>query len=135
MAARRPKGGGFTPPPPDPEEEAALDRAASTVREFLPGYANPRGLATAIISTWIVERVRLSTHRMLCGEIVFNCGDAHLRGSLEAMLPDVGAALSHLPADRAFFDLSKDQVIDVLAIGFHAGRDAGALLNDEVPFG
>lgn len=120
--------------PPDPEEQAAVARAASTLREIAPGVANPEAVATAVISAWIIERVRLSCGR-ITGDIVFNLSDSHLRGSLEASLPKLGEALAHLPADKPLFSLSKEEVVDVFAAGCLAGRERGALLNDEIPFG
>lgn len=130
------KRGGYTPPPIDAEEEAALERAVRVLGDLVPGMRQPlRPVVQSVISAWIIERVRLSIPRILCGEVAYGLGDAHLRGSLEAALPDIAKALSGLPSDVPFFDLSKDQVVDVLAVGFHAGRQAGSLLDDEVPFG
>lgn len=120
-------------PPPDPEEEAALLRAAAALRDLAPSIGDPRAVATAVISAWIIERVRLSVGR-ISGKHAFSLGDAHLRGSLEAALPAIGDALGHLPPDQPLFGLSKEQVVDVLAAGFQAGRNGGALLNDEIPF-
>lgn len=120
--------------PPDPEEQAAVARAASTLREIAPGVANPEAVATAVISAWIIERVRLSCGR-ITGDIVFDLSDSHLRGSLEASLPKLAEALAHLPSDKPLFALSKDEVVDVFAAGCLAGRERGALLNDEIPFG
>lgn len=133
-AVKRSTRGGFAPPPLDPEEEAALERAIARLKESLPGVANPRALVQAIISVWIIERVKLSVGRIMCGEIAYGLGDAHLRGSLEAALPEIAEALSGLPPDVPFFQLSKEQVVDVLAVGFNAGKQTGALLNDEIPF-
>lgn len=133
-AQRRKKAEGFGPPPIDPEEEAALQRAIATLHEHAPNIANGRAVTQAVISAWIIERVRLSVPRIMCGKLAYGLGDSHLRGSLEAVLPEVGAALTHLPADKPFFELTKDQVVDVLAVGFQAGRESGALLNDEIPF-
>lgn len=129
----RKKGAVFASPP-DPEEQAAVARAASTLREIAPGVANPEAVATAVISAWIIERVRLSCGR-ITGDIVFDLSDSHLRGSLEASLPKLGEALAHLPSDKPLFALSKDEVVDVFAAGCLAGRERGALLNDEIPFG
>lgn len=128
------KGEGFVPPPPNPEELQAVKVAAEKLREFFPGHAAPDSVVYAIVSAWIVERVKLSIGRILCGEIAYSLGDAHLRGSLEALLPQIGSQLSHLPSDKPFFELSKEQVIDVLAIGFHAGHHSGAYFDDEIPF-
>lgn len=120
--------------PPDPEEAAAVARAAARLKELLPGCPAPETVVYAVVSAWIVERVRLSVDRVLCGQVAYGLGDAHLRGSLEAALPRIGAELAHLPSDKPFFQLSKDQVVDVLAIGFKASVATGALLNDEIPF-
>lgn len=128
------KKGAAIASPPDPEEQAAVARAAGCLKDLLPGCQAPEAVVYAVVSAWIVERVRLSVGRVLCGEIAYGLGDAHLRGSLEAALPWIGSELAHLPADKPFFELSKDQVVDVLAIGFKAGVKTGALLNDEIPF-
>lgn len=131
---KRPPKGGFGPPPPDEEEEAALERAIKVLADLMPGIRQPlRPVVQSVISAWIIERVRLSMGRVLCGETAYGFGDAHLRGSLEAALPKVAEALGDLPPDVPFFQLSKDQVIDVLAVGYQAGRDRGALLDDELP--
>lgn len=133
MAARK-KAGGFGPSPIDPEEEVALQRATATLADHAPRIANARAVTQAVISAWIIERVRLSIPRILCGKLAYGLGDSHLRGSLEAALPEVGAALAHLPSDKPFFELTREQVVDILAVGFQAGRESGALLNDEIPF-
>lgn len=133
MARQPARGKGAALPPPDPEEEAALVRAAATLRDIAPGLADPRAVASAVISSWIVERVRLSVGR-ITGQHAFTLGDAHLRGSLEAALPDIGAALGHLPPNQPLFGLTKEQVVDVFAVACQAGRHSGALLNDEIPF-
>lgn len=136
VAYKRPaKRGGFTSPRIDAEEEAALERAIQVLADLMPGVRQPlRPVVQAVISAWIIERVRLSVGRIMSGEIAYGLGDAHLRGSLEAALPDVAAALKGLPPDVPFFELSKEQVVDVLAVGFHAGKQTGALLDDEIPF-
>lgn len=133
MARQPTRGKGAALPPPDPEEEAALVRAASTLRDLAPSIGDPRAVATAVISSWIIERVRLSVGR-ISGKHAFRLDDAHLRGSLEAALPEIGEALGHLPADKPLFGLSRDEVVDVLVAGCQAGRRTGALLNDEIPF-
>jgi hypothetical protein len=119
--------------PPDPEEQAAVARAAGVLKELVPGVSNPEAVATSVISAWIIERVRLSTGR-ISGLHSFALGDSHLRGSLEGQLARAAEALSHLPPDKPFFELSRDQVVDVLAVGCILGRETGALLNDEIPF-
>jgi len=126
--------GAFAPNPPDPEEMAAVHVAAAKLKEFFPGHAAPEAVVYAVVSAWIVERVKLSIGRVLCGKIAYSLGDAHLRGSLEALLPQIAEQLSHLPGDKPFFELDKEQVLDVLAIGFHAGHHSGAFYDDEIPF-
>lgn len=133
MARQPARGKGAALPPPDPEEEAALDRASATLRGLAPSVGDPRAVASAVISAWIIERVRLSIGRV-SGKHAFTLDDAHLRGSLEAALPEIGEALSHLPAETPMFGLSKDQIVDVLVAGCQAGKRTGALLNDEIPF-
>lgn len=135
VKGRKPKRGGFAPPPIDPDEEQALQRAIQVLGELMPGIRQPlRPVVYAVISAWIMERVRLSIPRILCGKLAYGLGDSHLRGSLEAALGDIAEHLAHLPPDVPFFELSKEQVVDVLAIGFHAGVEHGALLDDEIPF-
>ena len=80
-------------PPPDPEEEAAIARACDKLKEFFPGHASPRSVVYAIVSAWIIERVKLSIGRVLCGKVAYNLGDSHLRGSLEAALPEIGRSI------------------------------------------
>lgn len=132
---RRPKRGGYTPPPPDEEEEAALERAIKVLGDLMPGIRQPlRPIVQSVISAWIIERVRLSFGRIVGGAVVYDLSDSHLRGSLEHALPEIAKALEHLPPDVPFFQLTKEQVIDVLAVGWQAGNSSGALLDDEIPF-
>lgn len=131
---RSAKRGGYAPPRIDAEEEAALERAIKVLADLLPGVRQPlRPIVQSVISAWIIERVRISIGRIMCGEIAYDLGDSHLRGSLEAALPDIAKALEGLPPDVPFFELSKEQVVDVLAAGFHAGKEMGALMDDEIP--
>jgi hypothetical protein len=126
---------GFEPARIDAEEEAALDRAVLVLAGLLPGVTQPlRPIVYSVISAWIIERVKLSYPRVLSGQIAYGLGDSHLRGSLEAALPDIATALEHLPPDVPMFQLTKEQIVDVLAVGFQAGRETGALLDDDLPF-
>jgi len=126
---------------PDPEEEAALDRAAQAVARFSPNLSAPRSLAAVAISEWIIARTSTAAARR-SQHLVFGLGDAQVRGFVEAALPAIGAALSHLPADVPFFELDKDQVIDLFMAGIEGAREAAVLTNeslgfpfdDEVPF-
>ncbi len=139
---RRRNEAGVKPPPtpPDYQEERALDRAADALAKFGPG--TPKTLAAVAISAWIVERAKLTASPRLTAERLFDFGNAKLRGYLEAALPLVGSNLSHLPADRPFFELEKDQVLDVLMTGIEAAKEAAVAANeslgfpfdDEIPF-
>jgi hypothetical protein len=102
------------------------------------GTLMPEGLAATIISTWILERMRMTVEKRT-GKIVFDLGDTKLRGAFAALLPKLGKALAHLPADRPFWELDKDQVLDVFVAGFQAAREAGVGVfemeaDDEIPF-
>jgi hypothetical protein len=142
--SRRRNEEGVKPPPtpPDYQEQAALDRAAKALEDFRPGIVSPKNLATVAISAWILERAKLTASPRLTAERVFDLGNARLRGYLEAALPHVGANLSHLPADKPFFELEKDQVLDVLVAGIEAAREAAMAageslsypFSDEIPF-
>lgn len=142
---RRRNEEGVKPPPtpPDYQEERALERAAKALEDFRPGIVSPKNLATVAISAWILERAKLTASPRLTAERLFDLGNAKLRGYLEAALPHVGANLSHLPATVAFFDLEKDQVLDVMMAGIEAVKEAAVAANeslgwpfdDEIPFG
>lgn len=134
--SRRRNEEGVKPPPtpPDYQEERALDRAAKALEDFRPGIANARHLAQVAISQWVLERHRLTAAPRMTAERVFDLGNARLRGYLEAALPHVGANLSHLPADKPFFELEKDQVLDVLVAGIEAAREAACAANESLSF-
>ncbi len=142
ISRRRNEEGVKPPPTPhDYQEERALDRAADALAKF--GAGTPKTLAAVAISAWIVERAKLTASPRLTAERLFDLGNAKLRGYLEAALPHVGANLSHLPATVAFFDLEKDQVLDVMMAGIEAVKEAAVAANeslgwpfdDEIPFG
>lgn len=122
---------------PDPDEEQAL--AAATAA--LAGCRDPKSAAYACISAWIQKRAELTAGARMTETVAFDLGDAQLRGVIAACLPSIGNALCGLPADKPFFELSKDQVIDVFAAGLSLVREAKVramesphLLDDEIPF-
>lgn len=127
---------------PDPEEEAALDRAADAVARFNPRLADPRSVAAVAISGWIIARTATAAARR-SQFLVFDLGDARLRGFIEAALPSIGAAVAHLPGDVAFFELDKADIVDLFAAGIRGAQEAAVLCNeslgfpfdDDIPFG
>lgn len=128
---------------PDADEAEALAYAAAKLKELSPTTSNVEAVATAVISTWIVERVKRHADRRLSDELVFDLGDAHTRGFIEAALPQIGANLGHLPPTIPLFQMSKMQIVDVLTAGVKAWREAaivagecpGYPYSDPIPFG
>jgi len=121
----------------DDAQEAAALAAAS---DFLPGVI-PNGerlnIATRVISAWITERSFMAA-KARTGTIAFDLKHAKLRGVYTAILPQIGEALEGLPADVPFFDLTKDQILDVCVAIALAGKEAIASMlegpDDEIPF-
>lgn len=118
---------------PDPEEEAALDRAAKAVARFSPNLSAPASIAAVAISEWIIARTATAAARR-SQHLMFNLKDARTRGFVEAALPAIGAAVSHLPADVPFFELDKEQVIDLFTAGIEGAREAAVLANESLNF-
>lgn len=120
-----------------------MERATQAVRDFAPGVANPQILTAVAISHWIIARTSMSCSGRMHAELLFDLKDSRIRGFLEAALPAIGANVAHLPADKPFFELSKEQIIDLLAAGIvgaqeaavAAGESLGFPFDDEVPFG
>jgi hypothetical protein len=75
-------------------------------------------------------------------DLMFDLGDARMRGFIEAALPAIGGALSRLPPDVPLFELDKAQVVDVFLAGIRGAQEAALAANeslgfpfdDEVPF-
>lgn len=133
------KGSGYAAP--DPQEERALARAADAVARF--GGGKPDAIAAVAISSWIIERTRLSAAHRVNAELRFNLTDARMRGFIEAALPAVAGTLAHIPADKPLFELTRDQVVDVAIAFIEGAREAfvaaneamGLPFDDEIPFG
>jgi hypothetical protein len=145
-ALRRPSGSELVKPPPtqpDYQEVAALDEATQAVINFMPGCPQAKALATVAISAWIVSRTRQASRNRLAETLVFDLSPARYRGYVESALPQIGGALSHLPADVPFFGLPKASVVDVFVAGLigvreaaiAAGESSAFPFDDEVPFG
>lgn len=139
-ATAKKKEGPKAPPAPDYQEERALDRAGNAVAKF--GAGSPRSVAAVAISEWICARTSMAASNRINAELMFDLGDARMRGFLEAALPAIGANLAALPGDVPFFALEKSQVIDVFMAGIVGATEAAVSANeslgfpfsDEIPF-
>lgn len=135
------KGPAKAAPQPDYQEEAALDRAAKALDRF--GRGDSRSMAAVAISEWIIARTSMAASVRLTADLMFDLGDARLRGFVEAALPAIGGSLSGLPDDVPLFSLSKEQIVDVIVAGVLGAQEAavsaqeslGFPFDDEVPFG
>lgn len=128
---------------PDPEEEAALNRAAAALERFGPG-GDARSRAAVVISEWIIARTSTAARRRGGEHLLFDLADARIRGFVEAALPSIGAAVAErIDAETPFFELDKEQVIDLFVAGIEGAREAAVLANedlgfpfsDDIPFG
>lgn len=131
--ARRERTAAFGPPH-DEEELKALRAAAEEVT--LKKGSPPEVIAEAVITRWILERAVLVTAKRT-GPVAFDLKNAKLRGFYAALLPQIGGALTHLPADKPFWELDKDEVLDIFIAGFQAAvaaRVALLELDDDIPF-
>lgn len=117
---------------PDPQEEQALHEAAAALHALLPGVQQTDRVASAVITAWIMSRCRQAAGQRLTENIVFDHNNAKLKGVVAAALPQIGAALSGLPADTPLFALSKEDVIRVFLTGHIAIREA-LIAADEAP--
>lgn len=106
------------------------------------GRGDARTIAAIAISEWIVARTSMAATVRMNADLLFNLGDARLRGFIEAALPNIGASLANLPADVPLFQLTKDQIVDVITAGVLGAQEAAVSANeslgfpfdDEIPF-
>lgn len=119
---------------PDADEVEALGIAAAKLKTLCPAVSNAEAVASAVITDWIGARARLNAGARLTETVAFDLGDAKLRGELEAVLPQVGGALTGLPPTIPLFQLSKMQIIDVLAAGVQAWRAAAIACGENPDF-
>ena len=120
---------------PDPDEQAAIEAACAET-----GLS--AATVTRVISAWIQKRAQLTAGRRLVENLVFDLNNAHLRGIIAALLPALGQELSDLPPNVAFFDLDREQVIDVFMVGYAhiqasrlaASESSDFPFDDPIPF-
>lgn len=122
----------------DAEEAVAVDAAAATLAGLIPGAKDPKAVATAIICTWIINRMRMSASKRLSGDIVFDLKGSKVRGRVEAALPHIAGALGHIDPDTPLFALSKDDIVDVFVAAITGAANAHLATmedpDDEIPF-
>lgn len=133
----------------DADELEAVSVAASTLKSLCPSAVNPQAIAHAVISAWIIERMKRHTTSRLHEHVIFNLADAKLAGMVEAALPKIGGVLAGagFPFDVAFSDLTKPQAVTLFLAGVVAHREAAvaagessdfpfaAVFDDPIPFG
>lgn len=129
---------------PDADEAEALAAAAATLQAFAR-VENAEAVASAVISRWIIERMKRAVGSRLTDNVVFDLSDAKLRGMVEATLGKAAEALGASGFDFAgsFNDLSKEQAVDLFVAGCVAYREAAVAageapdfpFSDPIPFG
>lgn len=130
---------------PDADEVEALAVAAAELQALAPGVRDTSGVAAAVISVWITERMKRLTSGRLSDLVVFDLQEARLRGMIEAAMPQIGAAMARagIPADVPFFQLSKRHALDALMCAVIGHREAAVAagewptfpFDDALPFG
>lgn len=128
----------------DADEAEALAAAAATLQAFAR-VENAEAVTSAVISRWIIERMKRTVAKRLADNVVFDLRDAKLRGMVEAALPQIGAGLAGAgtPSDVPFFELSRDQAVDACVAVCIAYREAAVAagesgdfpFSDPIPFG
>lgn len=128
----------------DADEAEALEAAALTLQTFAR-VENPEAVASAVISKWIIERMKRAVGKRLTDNIVFDLQEAKLRGMVEATLPKIAEALGAGGFDFAgsFNDLDRDAAVNLFVAGCVAYREAAVAageapdfpFSDPIPFG
>lgn len=126
----------------DADEAEALGAAAQVLQSFAR-VENAEAVACSVISTWIIERMKRAVGKRLTDNLVFDLGEAKMRGRITAMLPKIAEALGGFDFTASFNDLSKDQVVDLFMAGCIAWREAAVAagenpdfpFSDPIPFG
>lgn len=117
---------------PDDQEDRALERAGKALADF--GTAPPRTLAAVAISEWICARTSMMASVRCNSELLFNLGDARLRGFVEAALPAIANSLGEVDLSRSLFDLGKDEIVGVFVAGILGAQEAAVAANESLNF-
>jgi hypothetical protein len=120
---------------PDADEAEALAAAAATLQAFAR-VENAEAVASAVISRWIIERMKRAVSARLADNVVFDLQDAKLRGMVEATLGRIAGALGENGFDfaGAFNDLTKEQAVDLFVTGCVAYREAAVAAGESGDF-
>jgi hypothetical protein len=120
----------------DADEAEALAVATATLKGLFPNLANAELVTHAVISSWIIERMKRHTAGRLNEHVVFNLDDAKLTGMVEAALPKIGGALADagFPFDATFGDLTKPQAVTLFLAGVVAHREAAVAAGEACDF-
>lgn len=128
----------------DADEAGALEAAALVLQTFAR-VENPEAVTSAVISRWIIERMKTSVGKRLTDNVVFDLHDAKLQGIVEATLPNIAEMLSEGGFDfaRSFGELSKEEAVQLFLAPVIAHRVAAVAagespdfpFSDPIPFG
>lgn len=128
----------------DADETEAVAIAAAVLQSFAR-VENAEAVTYAVISTWIIERMKRAAGKRLADVVVFDLGDAKLQGMISAILPKIGDALdtAGFPFDKTFSDLTRDQAVALFVAGCVGFREAAVAageapdfpFSDPIPFG
>lgn len=121
---------------PDLDEVEALDAAAAELKLHAPAVRDAQAVASAVISRWIIERMKRHTGKRLNENVVFNLNDAKLEGMIEAALPKIGEALAaqEFPFGKAFNDLTKEDAVSLFLAGCVAYRETAVAAGEAPDF-
>lgn len=128
----------------DADETEAVAHAAAVLQSYAR-VENAEAVTHAVISAWIIERMKRATGARLTDTVVFNLDDAHLQGMIAAVLPKIADALDEadFPFGKTFTDLTRDEALTLFTIGCIAYREAAVAqgeapdfpFSDHIPFG
>lgn len=119
----------------DADEAEALAAAALVLQSFAR-VENAEAVAAAVISKWIIERMKRASGKRLTDSVVFDLGEAKLRGMVEATLPAIAEALSAGGFDFAgsFNDLDREAAVNLFVAGCVAYREAAVAAGEAPDF-
>lgn len=126
-------------------DEVEAVAIAATVLQSLARVDHAEAVTTAVISTWILERMKRTISKRLCDNVVFDLEEAKLKGMVSAVLPQIANALeaADFPFGKTFSDLSRDEALTLFLVGCIGYREAAIAageapdfpFSDPIPFG
>lgn len=122
--------------------------AVAVAAAVLQSYArveNPEAVTYAVISAWIIQRMKISAGKRIADTVVFDLNDAKIRGMVSAILPKIADELekAEFPFGKTFSELNREEALDLFHIGCIGYRDAAVAageapdfpFSDAIPFG